>query len=68
MQATHSLSRAMKCLALAALAAHTAAHVQMLSPMPRNAIDRDLPQWAGGRFGNGTCERAKTKHTCGEQG
>lgn len=64
MQATHSLSRAMKCLALAALAAHTAAHVQMLSPMPRNAIDRDLPQWAGGRFGNGTCERAKTKHTC----
>lgn len=33
--------------------------------MPRNAIDRDLPGWQGGRFGNSTCEHvAPTTLTC----
>jgi hypothetical protein len=40
------------------------AHMQMLSPMPRNTIDRNLPQWKGGRFGNDTCERTPPQNKC----
>ena len=52
------------CGLLVLLALAVDAHVQMISPMPRNAVDRDLPQWKGGNFGNDTCVRAPTKLTC----
>lgn len=33
--------------------------------MPRNAVDRNLPAWRGGKFGNQTCEHvAAPTHTC----
>ena len=32
------------------------AHSSLISRMPRNAVDRALPPWSGGRFGNNyTC-------------
>ena len=31
------------------------AHGALISPMPRNAVDRFLPAYRGGRFGNGSC-------------
>jgi hypothetical protein len=40
------------------------AHVQLLSPMTRNTVDRNLPQWRGGRFGNNTCIRTPWQYTC----
>eukprot|EP01051_Picozoa_sp_SAG22_P021611 SAG22_NODE_4840_length_1153_cov_1.905123_2_plen_118_part_00 len=30
-------------------------HGSLISPMPRNAVDRDLPGYVGGRFGNASC-------------
>ena len=30
-------------------------HIHLMSPMPRNAVDRDLPAYRGGQFGNGSC-------------
>lgn len=30
-------------------------HSSLLVPPPRNAVDRGLPQWAGGRFGYANC-------------
>lgn len=29
-------------------------HSSLVSPFARNSVDRDLPQWKGGHFGNGT--------------
>ena len=43
--------------ALVLCAVGAGAHVQLLSPMTRNTVDRNLPQWRGGRFGNNTCIR-----------
>jgi lytic starch monooxygenase len=40
------------------------AHVQMITPMPRSAADRNLPPWRGGKFGNNTCERTPPQGTC----
>ena len=42
----------------------TFAHVQLLSPTTRNTVDRDLPQWKGGTFGNNTCVRTAWQYTC----
>ena len=46
------------------LAVCVSAHVQLLSPITRNTVDRDLPQWKGGRFGNNTCLRTPWQYTC----
>ncbi len=40
------------------------AHVQLISPMTRNTVDRNLPQWKGGRFGNDNCNRTAWQYTC----
>eukprot|EP01047_Picozoa_sp_COSAG01_P013342 COSAG01_NODE_623_length_14742_cov_22.391177_7_plen_398_part_00 len=40
------------------------AHVQLLSPTTRNTVDRNLPQWKGGKFGNNTCDRTCWQYTC----
>jgi hypothetical protein len=39
----------MKLLALAALAATASAHMSLIYPKPRNAIDSQLPEWSGGK-------------------
>lgn len=39
-------------------------HVQLISPMTRNTVDRNLPQWKGGRFGNDNCNRTAWQYTC----
>jgi len=39
------------------------AHSVLLSPMPRNAVDRFLPGWAGGHFGNATCAHPSTENS-----
>ena len=46
------------------LAVGTFAHVQLLSPTTRNTVDRNLPQWKGGTFGNNTCVRTAWQYTC----
>ena len=40
------------------------AHVQMLSPIPRNTADRNLPPWAGGKFGNYSCNPHNNHRGC----
>ncbi len=40
------------------------AHVQLLSPTTRNTVDRDLPQWKGGHFGDDSCNRTAWQYTC----
>ena len=52
-----SLRSAMRlaCLLVAA-APRAAGHGSLIAPMPRNAVDRDLPAYRGGRFGNHSCE------------
>ena len=34
---------------------HAAAHGSLIQPMPRNAVDRSLPAYKGGQFGNSSC-------------
>ena len=41
---------------LAHLVASVHGHAALISPAPRNAVDRNLEPWAGGRFGDATCE------------
>lgn len=41
---------------LAQLVATAHGHAALISPAPRNAVDRNLEPWAGGRFGDATCE------------
>ena len=41
---------------LAHLVASVHGHAALISPAPRNAVDRKLEPWAGGRFGDATCE------------
>ena len=42
-------------------AAQTAAHSSLVSPVSRNAVDRSLPPWHGGRFGdNQSCAHPTT--------
>merc|ERR1719440_649265 len=36
------------CLLFALLVAPTAAHISLIKPKPRNAIDSELPEWHGG--------------------
>ena len=43
--------------------ASVSAHSSLLSPFARNAVDRDLPQWKGGHFGDGL----HCAHPAGEQ-
>ena len=31
-------------------------HSSLIAPAPRNAVDRNLPAWSNGKFGNSTCE------------
>lgn len=38
-------------------------HSVLISPMPRNAVDRVLPAWRGGKFGNTTCEHPSTENS-----
>lgn len=55
---THPISarmRAALCVCSTLLLGQVAAHGSLLSPMPRNAVDRDLPPYRGGQFGNGSC-------------
>jgi hypothetical protein len=51
-------------LRLLPLALCAFAHVQLLSPTTRNTVDRNLPQWKGGKFGNDTCIRTDWQYTC----
>ena len=39
-------------LSISCLVPHILHHSSLLSPMPRNAVDRDLQPWSGGRFGD----------------
>ena len=39
-------------LLAACLATLAAGHSSLVSPISRNAVDRNLPPWQGGRFGN----------------
>eukprot|EP00037_Helgoeca_nana_P015134 m.141751 g.141751 ORF g.141751 m.141751 type:complete len:354 (-) comp22880_c0_seq1:29-1090(-) len=49
---------------LASVVGSAVAHVQMLMPMPRNTVDRNLPPWQGGKFGNNTCDRTAPTEEC----
>ena len=42
-------------LLLAGLVGPAYPHGALISPMPRNAVDRNLPAYKGGGFGNATC-------------
>eukprot|EP00038_Savillea_parva_P017602 m.21074 g.21074 ORF g.21074 m.21074 type:complete len:358 (+) comp3855_c0_seq1:52-1125(+) len=51
MRATSVIGAAL--LGLAATTPESAAHSSLLNPFPRNAVDKNLPQWSNGRFGDG---------------
>eukprot|EP00038_Savillea_parva_P007780 m.172466 g.172466 ORF g.172466 m.172466 type:complete len:355 (-) comp13543_c0_seq1:746-1810(-) len=53
-----------RLVAFCAVLTTTLAHMQLINPMPRNTVDRDLPPWRGGKFGNNTCERTPPQGTC----
>ena len=40
----------------------THCHAALITPPPRNAVDRNLEPWAGGRFGDATCEHPVGKY------
>lgn len=50
------MSIMLRAVALAGVVVgHVAAHGSLIQPMPRNAVDRELPAYKGGRFGNHSC-------------